>query len=81
MSTQSPPHATWIDLTLRVHSDADVEIEAQPNGDIEYTIPVPECPSSKVTFIIPAEVARKINGKVRELLASVPAVAAVLITG
>jgi hypothetical protein len=80
MTSATEPKPSWFDMTLRVAEDADVEIEMQPNGDIEYTIPVPELPSSRITFVVPAVTAKKINGKVREFLMLVPATALALIS-
>lgn len=75
------PQPSWIDQTFRVAENAEVEVDQHPNGDLEISIHIPECPTSRITVIWPAKLAAIVNAKARELIAVAPAIALAIIVG
>jgi hypothetical protein len=69
--------AQWIDMTMRPASEPEVDVH--PGGEFEYSWTLGS--GSRLTVLIPRDVADRMSSRVRELLALLPPVLPILVIG
>lgn len=70
--------ATWLDMTIRVGSDIEVEVNPE-TGEIECSWTIDEAPGSRITLLVPREIADRASVRTRDLLMLLPPMAAIVV--
>lgn len=63
--------ATWMDLTIRPTGDPEIDVNPE-TGEFELSWQVPEAEGSRVTMLVPREVADRAVERIRDLLMLLP---------